>query len=275
MRLHRAADGRTTKIVSCTTTTTVIDSQTSTLTLWSTEVQTSTEHIQGAATVTVWLVTPAPEIKSKTWRQEETYTFIRTGTSTSFWTETQAVQTSSTTVTGSSTTWTDGGKPGATDCRECNGQGSPPAYTAAPSTSSSLSEKQLAWTQTTALGGPAAQTGGPNAALAHPGSSSAVGWMGSPQAGGGGGSSSDMGSAAMAHIGTPPPNGYGVPLSNSVNPQGSAMSPQLNSNPAGQGAGAPINPFTNAGIAGPRSIVSFEWLATSALLAVMCTVVLL
>ncbi|GHJ86759.1 hypothetical protein NliqN6_3161 [Naganishia liquefaciens] len=265
----------TTKIVSCTTTTTVIDSQTSTLTLWSTEVQTSTEHIQGAATVTVWLVTPAPEIKSKTWHQEETYTFVRTGTSTSFWTETQPVQTSATTISGPVTTWTDGGKHDSTDCRDCQRQGSPPAPTVSPPTSSSPPGLAPAWTHTAALVGSTAQPGRPDSALFSQGSPSAVGWMGTPQGSTGGASSPYMGAAAMAHVGEGPPSGSGTPLPNFNNPQGSAMPPQLSPNPAGQGAAAPISPFSSAGMADHVLTGATERLLVCALSAVVGSAVLL
>ncbi|KAJ9119521.1 hypothetical protein QFC22_003229 [Naganishia vaughanmartiniae] len=147
----------TTKLVPCTTTTTVIDSQTQTLTLWSTEIQTSTEHISGVNTVTVWLVTPAPEIKSKTWLQVDTFTFVKTGTATSFWTETQAPQTSSSTVTGAATTWTDGGKQDCHGCANAQPPGtvtvsSPPQYAPPPYAPPSVTTPQPAWIQTTAVG---------------------------------------------------------------------------------------------------------------------------
>lgn len=217
-------------------------------------------------------MTPAPEIKSKTWQQEEIYTFTRTGTSTSFWTESQAVQTSSTTVTGSSTTWMDGGKPGQTDCHDCENKGSPPPSTVTAPTATSSGGPQLAWTQTTAPGGPAAQSGAPNGsgnALASQG----VGWMGSPQVNGAGASPSGMGTPAMAQAGgNPLPNGSGVP---SFNSQGTAIPPRLGANPAGLGAGAPNSPFASAGFASPRSLGSSELLLASTLMVLVCSAVLL
>ncbi|KAJ9104223.1 hypothetical protein QFC19_004040 [Naganishia cerealis] len=182
---------RTTKLVPCTTTTTVIDSQTSTLTLWSTEVQTSTEHISGVNTVTVWLVTPAPEIKSSTYVSIDTFTFVKTGTATSYWTESKAAQTSSSTFTDSATTWMGGGKQ---DCHECNNAqppartANPPQYTppvAPPSVTPPVASPQLAWTQTTATGTDGYSTptiapvaGGGPAQVAAPPSGSAPGWLG-------------------------------------------------------------------------------------------------
>jgi hypothetical protein len=128
---------RSTVLVPCTTTTTVIDSQTSTLTIWSTEVQTQTVSVKGAQTVTVWLITPAPSIVMSTYATNEVLTFTKERTATSFWTSTAPVQTVVSTIDGPETTWTDQGQPAPqpTACSTCN---------AAPSSAAP------AWTQTTA-----------------------------------------------------------------------------------------------------------------------------
>ena len=86
----------------------MIDSTTSTLTLWSTSVQTETVSIKGAQTVTVWLITPAPSIIASTYSTDEVLTFTKARTATTFWTSTAPVQTIISTIDGGESTWTIG-----------------------------------------------------------------------------------------------------------------------------------------------------------------------
>jgi hypothetical protein len=257
--------------VPCTTTTTVIDSQTTTLTLWSTEVQTSTEHIKGASTVTVWLVTPAPEIKSKTWAQEETFTFIRTGTATSYWTETKPVQTSMTTITGPETTWTDGGKPAPTSCHECDdGRNDAPPPPPAPSTSSG--PPQPAWTQTTASGANPWSVTPPGGSSATPAAEvpvAPVGWAGNPQA------PAAASPSPIASPSTPAPGqpmvspvstGPGVAGPGMANAQGVPMQPGTAPN------GAADSPFTSDALPGSRLFSRSTVLLVGTVVSLVCSV---
>jgi hypothetical protein len=136
--------------VPCTTTTTVINSVTSTLTLWSTSVQTETVSIKGAQTVTVWLITPAPEIIASTYSTDEVLTFTKERMVTTFWTSTAPVQTMTSTVNGGESTWTIAGQTSIVPAP------APPAP--APSNCQTCTQVASgiapAWTQTTA-GGPA------------------------------------------------------------------------------------------------------------------------
>lgn len=265
----------------CTTTTTVIDSQTTTLTLWSTEVQTSTEHISGASTITVWLVTPAPEIKSKTWAQEETFTFIRTGTATSYWTETKAVQTSMVTVTGPETTWTDGGKPAPTSCHDCdNGQDDAPPPPA-PTTSTAQAPPQPAWTQTTAGGAnasPVPLAGGTNPAPPSGGSVAPVGWMNNPQAPGAAASpagpwSSTSGTGLPS--GAPIATGPGIATPSPANAQGIPLQPGANPNGAATPGAAVDSPFTSDAVPRSKIFASSAVLLVGTVVSFVCSVVML
>lgn len=235
----------------------MIDSQTTTLTLWSTEVQTSTEHIKGASTVTVWLVTPAPEIKSKTWAQEETFTFIRTGTATSYWTETKPVETSMVTVTGPETTWTDGGKPAPTPCRECDtGQNSnPPRLPASSTSSTSSGPPSPAWTQTTARGAnpwSVAPAGGNSLPPVSASSLATVGWAGNPQAPGAAPSpaSSSLIPGPGQPMGSPIATGPGAMPASVANTQGQPIQP--GTGVAAQGVAD--SPFTSDAASSLRSL---------------------
>ncbi|KAJ9127464.1 hypothetical protein QFC24_000872 [Naganishia onofrii] len=252
----------TTKLVPCTTTTTVIDSQTTTLTLWSTEVQTSTEHVSGVNTVTVWLVTPAPEIKSKTWLQVDTFTFVKTGTATAFWTETQAVQTSSSTVTGAATTWTDGGKQ---DCHECaNAQppntvtvSSPPQYAPPPQNPPpqyappSVTTPQPAWIQTTAIGVDGFSTptvalagGAPGPVAAPPPTTSPLGWSGN--AGNGNGVPAPISNAGGAVAGAPIITSPGIAsMPNQPGPSGAPYANTTGSTNISNAQGVPMQQGVN------------------------------
>ncbi|KAJ9096347.1 hypothetical protein QFC21_005168 [Naganishia friedmannii] len=290
----------TTKLVPCTTTTTVIDSQTTTLTLWSTEVQTSTEHVSGVNTVTVWLVTPAPEIKSKTWLQVDTFTFVKTGTATTFWTETQAVQTSSSTVTGAATTWTVGGNH---DCHECNNAhppstvtvSSPPQYAPPPAAT-----PQPAWIQTTATGADGFATptvapvgsvpvvgGAPGAAPTS--TTSVVSWSGNQGIDSGAGApiGNNGGAAAGAPLATAPaialpPNQPGPSASTYGSTSGSANASNAQGVPMQQGGNGSTNgtspaasgksvssPFGNGAIGNHATMSASHILGISGLISLL------
>lgn len=262
----------------CTTTTTVIDSQTTTLTLWSTEVQTSTEHISGASTVTVWLVTPAPEIKSKTWAQEETFTFIRSGTATSYWTETKAVQTSMVTVAGPETTWTDGGPPAPTSCHECDDDQDDAPPLPAPTTSTILASPQPAWTQTTASGAnasPVPPTGGSNPAPASGALVAPVGWMGNPQAPGVAASPAVSTPGTGLPTGAPIATGPGIAIPSTANAQGIPMQPGSNLNGAATPGGAVDSPFTSDALPSSKIFASSIILVVGTVVSLVCSVVVL
>jgi hypothetical protein len=134
-------------LVPCTTTTTVIDSQTSTLTIYSSLVQTQTVSVEGASTVTVWLITPAPSIVASTYMTQDVFTFTKDRTEVSFCTSTAPVQTVVSTIDGGKTSWTVTGEQSAVQpVPTSTAQTVPPPVIATPAPAP-------AWTPTTAAGG--------------------------------------------------------------------------------------------------------------------------
>lgn len=143
---HHLADDRSTVFVPCTTTVTVHESTTETLTLWDTEIQTETVSIKDAETVTVWILTPAPIIMEETYSTQEVIQFTRDVTLTSFWTSTPPVETKVSTIR-EHQEWTNpvkgtSEKPSPSPCAHDGGCGGEPGQSQPPP----------AWTHATASG---------------------------------------------------------------------------------------------------------------------------